>query len=235
MIIGERFNPYKKFHGSFIPNWLMKRTELSSSSKLVYGRLMQYAGQDGRCFPKQKDLSMEVALQTRQIRNCLSELVKKGLIEMATRRDEMRPNDYFFLTHVWMEGEFVLEDGEAINYLTSGTRLPIQENQLKESKDKNILSKMEDFEQFWNAYPRHTAKTNAMKSWLKIKPDDSLLKTILNAIEAQKQSKLHLKRDQQYIPHPATWLNQERWLDEIQVEFHDLEYTPLAERFGYIA
>lgn len=68
-----------------------------------------------------------------------------------------------------------------------------------------------DFEAFWEAYPKKVGKTDAQKSWQKIKGVS--LDTLLKAIEAQKKSKQW--QDRQYIPNPSTWLNQGRWMDEV--------------------
>lgn len=67
------------------------------------------------------------------------------------------------------------------------------------------------FNEFWKAYPRKVAKPNAMKAWLKIKPDDALVKTIIDAIKRQGLC----DKEIQFVPHPATWLNSRRWEDEI--------------------
>lgn len=73
----------------------------------------------------------------------------------------------------------------------------------------------EGFDNFWIAYPRKIAKANALKSWRKIKPDAELQKTILAALERHKKTEQWTKDKGQFIPHPATWLNQSRWQDEI--------------------
>ena len=70
------------------------------------------------------------------------------------------------------------------------------------------------FEAFWKAYPKKSAKTNALKAWSKIKPDENLLNNILSAVEAQSHSEQWLKDEGRYIPYPATWLNGKRWEDE---------------------
>lgn len=69
------------------------------------------------------------------------------------------------------------------------------------------------FEQFWNAYPRKVGKGNARQAWQKIKMTDDLFNSILNAVEQQKQWEQWQRDGGQYIPHPATWLNQQRWED----------------------
>ncbi len=66
------------------------------------------------------------------------------------------------------------------------------------------------FDSFWKHYPRKVAKPNALKAWVKLKPDDSLTEKIIAAVKRQKLS----DRDIQFVPHPATWLNARRWEDE---------------------
>lgn len=65
-----------------------------------------------------------------------------------------------------------------------------------------------DFERFWQAYPRKVGKGQARRAWA-----TALKKTtadfIILVVSSQKFD--HRERFQ---PHPATWLNGERWLDE---------------------
>jgi uncharacterized protein YdaU (DUF1376 family) len=67
------------------------------------------------------------------------------------------------------------------------------------------------FELFWKQYPRKIAKPNALKAWLKIKPNDQLSQKMIDAVKQQKLS----DREIQFVPHAATWLNGNRWEDEI--------------------
>jgi uncharacterized protein YdaU (DUF1376 family) len=68
------------------------------------------------------------------------------------------------------------------------------------------------FDTFWKHYPRKVAKPNALKAWLKIKPDDALTKQIIAAVNAQGLC----NKEIQFVPHPASWLNANRWEDEIK-------------------
>jgi len=72
----------------------------------------------------------------------------------------------------------------------------------------------ERFNLFWQAYPRKMGKGAARKAWKKLKPDEALLAQMLKAIQFQQGSYQWNRDDGQYIPYPATWLNQERWEDE---------------------
>lgn len=69
-----------------------------------------------------------------------------------------------------------------------------------------------DFDKFWSAYPRKVGKGSA-----KVKFEKAIKKTTLEvmlaAIASQKRSDQWTKDGGQFIPHPDTWLNQERWSD----------------------
>lgn len=71
------------------------------------------------------------------------------------------------------------------------------------------------FTKFWKAYPRRVGKGAAERIFLRLKVDDALLETMLNVIERAKHSKAWIKNGGEFIPHPSTWLNQKRWLDEV--------------------
>ncbi len=98
-----------------------------------------------------------------------------------------------------------------------------QEDEIKEEKQVKEKSKTENKQQeyfsiFWASYPKKVGKGAAEKSWKKIKPTKDLLEKMLNAIETAKQSMQWNKDNGQYIPNPATWLNQKRWEDEIIID-----------------
>jgi hypothetical protein len=69
------------------------------------------------------------------------------------------------------------------------------------------------FREFWAAYPNKVgAKVAAVafaKALAKLGPDP--LAVLLPALERAKASRQWLEG---FVPHPSTWLNQERWNDE---------------------
>ncbi len=75
----------------------------------------------------------------------------------------------------------------------------------------------EGFADFWNAYPRKTAKANAIKAFQRIAPDAVLLQSMIAAVRQQSASEQWRKDGGQFVPHPATWLNGRRWEDEAEV------------------
>ena len=69
-----------------------------------------------------------------------------------------------------------------------------------------------DFELFWDYYPRKVAKGNARKAFKKaVKKVDAAL--ILFMVGGYAESVKN--KDLKFIPHPATWLNGERWADQL--------------------
>jgi hypothetical protein len=71
------------------------------------------------------------------------------------------------------------------------------------------------FDGFWQSYPRKEGKGAARKAWSKIKAPAALLPKILAAVEKAKTCRQWQEDGGRFIPHPATWLNQERWDDSI--------------------
>lgn len=71
------------------------------------------------------------------------------------------------------------------------------------------------FVRFWECYPRKTAKQAAEKAFAKLNPSDSLLEEILKALVSQCGWEQWRKDNGAYIPHPATWINQRRWEDQL--------------------
>lgn len=80
-------------------------------------------------------------------------------------------------------------------------------------KVREIL--MSEFAEFWSQYPKKKNKALAEKSWLKIKPP---IEQVLNSLIWQKETNDWKKSEGQFIPHPASYLNANGWLDEPIIE-----------------
>lgn len=72
----------------------------------------------------------------------------------------------------------------------------------------------DEFLIFWKAYPNKTGKGAAFKAWGKARINGSMEK-VLEAIKLQSETDKWKRDKGQYIPNPATWLNERRWDDEI--------------------
>ena len=95
----------------------------------------------------------------------------------------------------------------------------------KQNKELNELQEKQ-FDKFWQAYPKKVSKKQAQKSWKKINPSLELFEKILKALEMAKQTEQWKKDNGKYVPYPATWLNQERWTDEINMMQDTIKKEP---------
>jgi hypothetical protein len=75
----------------------------------------------------------------------------------------------------------------------------------------------ESFIAFWNAYPKKVAKPMALKSWLRIAPDDETVAQIIQDVIKRKASEDWTKDQGKYIPNPSTYLNNQRWTDLFEI------------------
>ena len=115
---------------------------------------------------------------------------------------------------------YALDTGciQDVSSLDTQVRLGKSKSKDRLSKDRKeqvtiVTADAEGFDEFWEAYPRKTSKAEARKAWNKLKPNEELREKMLASIEAWKNTDQW--REPRYIPHPSTWLNQERWNDEV--------------------
>lgn len=83
----------------------------------------------------------------------------------------------------------------------------------REIEIENECYARDAFETFWKAYPRKVGKDAARRAFAKVKVP---VETLVAAVEEQKASPQWTKDNGQFIPNPATWLNQGRWEDEVE-------------------
>jgi DNA-binding transcriptional MocR family regulator len=140
--MSERINPYRLFVGSFLPNWLLSRPEISMNAKVVYARLGQYAGRDGDAFPLLQTLADEVGLSLTTLKRALDELKEHKLIE-TEQRGLGQSNLYFFLRHKWMSRDRTDARRKPADGLTESPPAAFQESpqmgRIRESDKENQL------------------------------------------------------------------------------------------------
>ena len=74
----------------------------------------------------------------------------------------------------------------------------------------------EEFEVFWKQVPNKIGKGAARTAYAKAIKGGATHDEILAGVESYRQYEAKREKQQDYRPlHPATWLNQERWADEV--------------------
>ena len=119
----KTFNPYGIFYGALIPDVLLRYKKITPSAKLLYAKLVQYAGKDGNCFPSIDTLAEDLGLSVRQIITLLKILEKDGFIVKvkATGKDKLihKNNQYLFLLHKIFEETLNVESNQNSTNFTS--------------------------------------------------------------------------------------------------------------------
>lgn len=120
-----------------------------------------------------------------------------------------------------VKNERMKEDIESYDSRASGDSLKPAE--VKPSKKEIEKLQEEGFAIFWAAYPKKKSKITAFKAWKKIKP----VPTIADAQKLAQIVRMHSEQPNwnkdggQFIPYPATWLNQEAWNDSLETTTTD--------------
>jgi hypothetical protein len=147
--------------------------------------------------------------------------------------DELEKNGYILSVELraadgrFKGCEYVIYPAPQLDFPIAENRISekrISENRTLQKKDstkkedtntpiipKPLTDKMEGFDEFWKLYPRHTSKKVAELKWKGLSPaqKDAAIKALPKHIQGW------AGKEMQFIPHPATWLNQRRWEDEV--------------------
>jgi len=201
-----------------------------------YINLICYAWQDGECsLPNDETLLARLS--------GLGEGWLKGCSTAIMKMFEVDPNDKTKIFSTWLRDErekqrrhreasirggknSVKSRGLALKGTSTGqvegALNPSSSSSSSSSdfshKKKNIKKEKSinpDFEKFYELYPRKEAKARALKAFEQLKPDEKLLGVILTRLELQVNRWRATGTASEFIPLPATWLNGERWEDEV--------------------
>lgn len=86
------------------------------------------------------------------------------------------------------------------------------EDKPKKTRAKKEAPDESKFDSFWEVYPRKVNKVHAKKAWFKNSCDLNVKKIIAD-VSARSESDPQWDKVQ-FIPHPSTYLNEQRWEDE---------------------
>jgi predicted GIY-YIG superfamily endonuclease len=108
-----------------------------------------------------------------------------------------------------------LKPARVMRVLASSLTVPEPEQASTETpKPQNSLV-LARFETFWDAYPRKTGRKAALRVFQALNPNHEQLGVWLDALAAWKRS---AQWRSGIVPHATTWLNGERWADEVPPE-----------------
>lgn len=113
--------------------------------------------------------------------------------------------------------EKVLTKGSSLTEIEECVRDEIRiayERGLRHARERIQKPDIKGFDDFYEMYPRKVGKALAKKHWERLAPDATLREKIaLNLSKRIKGEWKEIKKE--YIPHPGTYINNERWEDEV--------------------
>lgn len=205
---------------------LIWECDLPTSEKMVLLVISDHADDYGKnAWPSIRTIARKSSMSERQAQRYVKSLIDRGVVNCETQagglwdtRPDRRPNRYSINFSGVSSVSPRKEDGvtskvergdvEGKNGVTLvSPKPPI------EPSENNVYE--QGFEKFWELYPRKIAKGAARRAWFKA-TKTSDMEAILEGVS--RYAHTHTDETKQYTPYPATWLNSERWLDEIPDE-----------------
>lgn len=188
------------------------------TAKIVLLAMASYSNHLGECFPSQQKLAEDTFLTDRTVRSAIRWLVEHGYLEVQARPNSS--NLYVFTS--MKETDMDHEEKFSSEVVSNITRLDIAKRSIANttitSSEKSAHPHDTPFFlAFWQAYPRRVAKGAARTAFAKAakfaNPNDIVQGAIAFAAYCEERG-----TEKQYIPHASTWLNAERWEDDLESE-----------------
>jgi len=179
---------------------MLMRASIKSSSMLLNNQIIEV--NRGEIVFSQRNFAKRNNMSRQRLRTFLKKLEKTNMIRLKSNPD---------ITHAVIIGYSTYND------FKSNQQKPTYNPIIKKKESKNKESN-KDFDLFWEHYPKKVGKKKVQDKFnLNNYPIDLIIKNI----ELQKKSDQW--QNQQYIPNPETYLNQERWTDEVVLPVADDE------------
>jgi len=196
------------FDGHFtqIPNAWIRDKRLSYKARGLLAELLSH--EPGFEVSREK-LARNGQDGDRAVRSAIHELEAYGYLKRSQNRSEHQR----FGAAVW-----VTQDPEepSVRFApagnaTAGNATPKNTKEEKTKERTLVRGELEPFfEEFWKVYPRRQGRGGAIKAFAKALESSNATEILEGA--RSYGSDINLP-DKQFIPMPATWLNQERWKD----------------------
>ena len=200
--------------------------DCTPTQKLILVGIANHDG-DGGAWPSVKTLARYAGIKERAVQYALTELEKKGYIVRhlnqggtARTKDHSRPNLY----------ELQIAPGAA--HCTPPVQPTAPQGVQPTAPEPSLNTSIEPstphspptgevevvpewevfFNHFWEAYPRKVGKPAARRA-MKSRYEPITRRYIIDGTRAWVQHWMDTRTDEQFIPHPSTFLNQERYND----------------------
>jgi hypothetical protein len=83
------------------------------------------------------------------------------------------------------------------------------------SAKKSVLADESEFQEFYNVFPLHKARGGALKAYLSARKKGASHEILVRGAASYADHCRRTGTTKQFTAHPATWLNEQRWLDDL--------------------
>lgn len=210
----------KPSYYAIIPAEVRYDNDLRANEKLFFGEIVALSNTTGICNASNNYFASLYGVVPSAISKWVKDLEAKGYIyvEYIKKGNEIQErkisitgiHKYDKVFTKVVEGYSQKDNGGYSQKLKENNTSSINNTSINNIKE---IYK-ERFELFYKSYPRHIKKAKVEEWFLKNKPNEDLFNLIMNQLEKFKKSEEW--KQEKFIPHPSTWLNQKRWEDEIK-------------------
>lgn len=189
------------------------------TAKIILLAIARYANGYGECFPSRETISQDSCVPIRSVVRAIQWLEDEGYIRIVRRSGT---SNFYVITS--MEDDMTDETRANLAHEEDSniTKLDFSKKNIAKSNTTsraNLAHPLDTpfFLAFWQAYPRRIGKGDARAAFTKAatRNDPNL---IVQAALAYAQHVLETGTEQKFIPHASTWLNGERWEDDLEAE-----------------
>lgn len=193
---------------------------LTTLDKLIMVILSSHKGRKG-IYPSMSTLSKQCGVVKRQVIRRINYLSEINLIKVektlgsSNRYIVTLPtptSDLGVTSDLYVTGDLGVTGVVTFTTPTSDLGVTLY-NKITNKINNNTIVLSDRFEEFWLHYPRKENKKKTEAVWNKNKLNE-IAEIIIEDIK-KRTHEIYSQRDRAYIPHATTYLNGERWKDEI--------------------
>ena len=203
---------------AIVPKWLLD-SDASDRAVSLYARLAATFGdsEDSEAFAGIEGMARVCGKDERWVRRGLKELAEVGAIT-RTRRVGTSTLTTIHRLPVHLRTNCASIYGRTESSVSDPQSIPsVNQTKLLTKSIPHLETKEhleEHFNHFYQQYPRRVGKGAARRAFIAATKKASPEK-IEAGLAAAKAAWKDARTEQEFIPHPATWLNGERWADDL--------------------
>lgn len=212
--------------------------DMPLSTRCLYFTLGMLADDDGfinspksimrQCGASDDDLKMLIAKKYVLAFESGIIVIKHWRINNYLRSDRYKETPYqeeLSQLEITKNGSYTFGDGIPNAGIPSIGKDSIGKNSINNTPHSSGNDIAEWFNEFWQKYPRKVSKKDAFLKFKRVCNSKDTFQAIMNGLDKY-IGVWNARGDTQFIPHPSTWLNQERWNDEITKPKGNMVFTP---------